>query len=470
MKTANNNSKPNRLRSRQRFDLRMAGVVCLVIGVISWMGCRNSDSGQHPVATKTPVSFLVSCDTNGWIVPCGCTTKQSGGLLRRGTLAARMQSQHPTVVLDVGGAAAGKSDYHRVKLESILKGELAMGIDAHNIGASEAAFGGEIIREIIDELSVPFISTNVCDSNGELLAEPMKLIQRGGQTFAVFGVLDSKLASAELQVKQPRQAILDLLDQLDQPVDGKIVLAYLPREALFELAKQLPEIDVVIGGPTGQTISPTQVGATLVTSATNKGKFVAQAMVDPATKKWSAKIVEVDDTHADDAQQVKNLDDFHRVLEAADFAAPNTGLSDRTLVSAQSDNHYAGNESCKTCHDKDCSHYASTKHSIAWQTLAQKHAHVDPYCQQCHTTGYAASGGFVSISKTPQLFDVGCESCHGPSSKHVENVKSRTTFVAKDQCIQCHDRENSPAFDYEPYWQKIIHGAKTTMLDAEKKQ
>lgn len=431
-------------------------------------GCKKSQTVDQPSAPQTePVSFLVSCDTNGWIVPCGCTTKQSGGLLRRGTLVAKMKSTNPTVVLDAGGAAAGKSDYHQVKLESILKGELAMGIDAHNIGASEAAFGAEVIRSIISDLNAPIISANACDSDGQLIAEPMKLVQQGGQTFAVIGVLDPSFATEGLQIKDPRQAILDLLDHLDTSVDGKIVLAYLPREPLLELAKQLPEIDVVIGGPTGQTIAPTQVGATLVTSATNKGKFVAKLKSDPAAaKKWSAEIVEVDETHSDDTDQIKNLADFHEVLKQADFVARETGLSDRTLVHADTSNHYAGNESCNKCHDKDCTHYTSTKHALAWETLELKHSHVDPYCQQCHTTGYGADGGFVSVKRSPKLFDVGCESCHGPSSKHVEEVKTRTPFVAKDQCIGCHDRENSPLFDYQPYWQKIIHGAKVTMADA----
>jgi len=341
-----------------------------------------------------------------------------------------------------------------------------MGIDAHNIGGSEAAFGAEVIQSIIKDLKAPIISANVCDSDGELVAEPMKLIKRGGQTFAVIGVLDPSFAAAGLQIKDPRQSILDLLDQLETPVDGKIVLGYLPREALMELATQLPEIDVVIGGPTGQTIAPTQVGATLVTSATNKGKFVAKLNVDPeANKKWSAEILEVDETHADDTEQINNLADYHRVLAENDFESPQTGLSDRTLVGANTGDHYAGNESCKQCHDKDCSHYTSTKHSVAWETLEVKHSHVDPYCQQCHTTGYAANGGFVSVKQSPNLFDVGCESCHGPSSQHVKEVKTRTPFVAKDQCISCHDRENSPNFAYQPYWEKIIHGAKVAMKD-----
>ena len=57
--------------------------------------------------------------------------------------------------------------------------------------------------------------------------------------------------------------------------DSAIVLAYLPAEELESLAHELPEVDAVVGGPTLQSIPPHKSGPTLVTSVTNKGKFLA---------------------------------------------------------------------------------------------------------------------------------------------------------------------------------------------------
>lgn len=442
---------------------------CLTLCIILAGGCRSPDSTA--TNSKTKVSFLIAGDTAGWIVPCGCTTKQSGGLLRRGSLVSQMTSETPPIVLDVGGAAAGKSDYHRAKLEAILLGEIKMGLAAHNIGASELAFGASVIRQLESDLAVPFISANVMDSNGELVTEPMKIVSQGGSSFAVIGVIDPMFASGDLHIKDPRQSILDLLDQIDEPIDGIVVLAYLPRESLMELAKQLPEVDAVIGGPTGQTVAATQFGATWVASSTNKGKFVVQLQFDPGeANRWSADVVEVDDSLADDPIQTANLALFHEVLEKADFDAAETGLSNLRFVSSNSDNQFAGNRSCSQCHSQDGTHYASTKHSVAWETLQAKRSQVDPYCQQCHTTGFGAKTGFASIAKTPNLFDVGCESCHGPSSRHVEDPKVRTVFIAQDQCVQCHDRENSPAFEYNSYWQRIVHGAKRITNEASVNQ
>ena len=36
----------------------------------------------------------------------------------------------------------------------------------------------------------------------------------------------------------------------------------------------------------------------------------------------------------------------------------------------------------------------------------------------------------------------------------------RTPFAARDQCVRCHDRENSPEFEFAAYWKKTVKGAK----------
>ena len=42
----------------------------------------------------------------------------------------------------------------------------------------------------------------------------------------------------------------------------------------------------------------------------------------------------------------------------------------------------------------------------------------------------------------------------------VSDPKIRTAFAASaaDQCVRCHDHENSPHFDYATYWPRIKHG------------
>ena len=436
-------------------------IALIAIGLIS-AGCeKKQDATGNAVESKdkTAISFLISADTAGWIEPCGCTTKQSGGLPRRGTMVKTMREQQPTVVLDCGGAAAGVSGYHQLKLESIMAGEAAMGLKAHNVGGSEAAFGAAVLRQIVDEQIVPVFSTNVCDQAGKPIGEKVRWISAGGNRIAVLGVMDPKFSSDQMQVLPAQQSILNAMEAFEEKPDAILVLAYLPRPALMELAKALPEVDVIVGGPTGQTISPTRVGAVLVTSATNKGKFLVQLDYDPdRDQRFEAKVVELDESWSNDPDQVANLKIYHERLAAKDFESPFTGVKKSVAQLMDSKDHFVGNAKCQTCHVADCQHYTTTKHSVAWETLVNKDSHVDPYCQQCHTTGYGSELGFVSIKKSPDLFDVGCESCHGPSSRHCEKTTIKTVYDARDQCLQCHDRENSPLFDYDLYWPKILHG------------
>ena len=442
-------------------------LIALIMVGVACVGCKNkqeatdsgASDGNRQSIEKTAISFLISADTAGWIQPCGCTTKQSGGLPRRGSMAKKMREQKPTIVLDCGGAAAGVSDYHQLKLESIMAGEAAMDLVAHNLGGSEAAFGNDVVQQIIDKQIVPLFSTNVCDSLGQSIGEPVQWVSAGGNRIAVLGVMDPKFKGDHFQVLPPKQSILNAIDTLEEKPDAILVLAYLPRPALMELAKALPEVDAIIGGPTGQTISPTRVGAVLVASSTNKGKFLVQLDYDPKlAQRFEAKVVELDESWADDADQIENLKTYHERLAGKDFESPTTGVKKSIAVVMDSKDHFVGNSKCQTCHTADCQHYTSTKHSVAWETLENKFSHVDPYCQQCHTTGYGSKVGFVSIKQSPNLFDVGCESCHGPSSRHCEKPTIRTVYDARDQCLQCHDRENSPLFNYELYWPKILHG------------
>ena len=61
-----------------------------------------------------------------------------------------------------------------------------------------------------------------------------------------------------------------------------------------------------------------------------------------------------------------------------------------------------------------------------------------------------------------------CENCHGPGSRHIELVDSGaddpgavmrvTKQQARDsQCLECHDNDNSPDFDFDKYWPDVEH-------------
>lgn len=423
-------------------------------------GCRPAS----PTMTR-PLVVLVSGDTAGWIVPCGCTSNQSGGLPRRANYLAAVRTQAEVVLADVGGAPAGKSAYDRLKFEAILQGERAMGIDAHNLGAAEAALGADYLRDVARRLDVPLLSANVAGPDGQRVAPPVRIVAKAGRRIAIVGVLSPRYAADGLKISPPREAVLEALQNVAGGYDAAVVLAYLPEEELQLLAEALPEVDVVVGGPTGQPLPPKQIGPTLLLSATRQGKFLARLDASsPGPPRWQGKIVELTDRLADDPLQVANVARFRATLGERDFSAVETSFASPLPPDVPTGFAVAGTESCAACHADDCDDWYDSDHAKAWQTLQKKGAHVDPDCQRCHTTGYGQPGGFLSALKTPNRTQVGCESCHGPSQGHVRNPKIPTAYAgeARNHCTGCHDRENSPKFDYDSYWPQIDHGAPAT--------
>jgi mono/diheme cytochrome c family protein len=168
--------------------------------------------------------------------------------------------------------------------------------------------------------------------------------------------------------------------------------------------------------------------------------------------------VELTGDYTDDAGQLANVKTYLAELDRLDFTADQTGLVPPLPADTPAEYRIAGNATCVDCHQRDDQLWKASRHAKAWEDLKQMGRQVDPYCQQCHTTGYGLPGGFISVGKSLNLVGVGCENCHGPSQSHVENPDIKTSFDAKDQCVRCHDRENSPKFGYDHYWEKIKHG------------
>ena len=437
----------------------------LVVTMTGLMGCGLM-VGCRPSAPSRPLRVVVSGDTTGWIVPCGCTSNQSGGLPRRASLVDKLRSTADVILADVGGAPQGTSPYDQAKFEAILRGEMLMGIAAHNIGAGEAKLGPAELRRLAMKLGFLWLSANVRDRVGQFLGDSVRIYPANGRRVALVGVLAERYATKELQVTPPRQAVLDALLHVDGQYQAAIVLAYFPEDELRQFAESLPEVDVVLGGPTGQPIAPKQLGPTLLASATSKGKFVVQldAPAIRSAERWGGSIVELNQRFADDPRQMANLKQFRADLAGWDFASRQTGFAEPLPPGLPKGYAVAGTESCRKCHAADGQSWQTSKHAAAWKSLTATGAYVDPECQRCHTTGYGLPGGFASVRQSKAGVDVGCESCHGPSQGHAADPAVRTPHFrqAKNQCLGCHDRENSPKFAYDEYWRKIQHGQKVT--------
>lgn len=116
---------------------------------------------------------------------------------------------------------------------------------------------------------------------------------------------------------------------------------------------------------------------------------------------------------------------------------------------------YVGSEACGGCHAPAMEWWQNHAHGNAYATLEERNKQFNLSCVGCHVTGYNRPGG-ATVVQNEGLTNVGCESCHGPGSKHVEDRKAPaavnvTRVVPEPTCKQCHVPEHSDRFQYDAY-------------------
>ena len=150
-------------------------------------------------------------------------------------------------------------------------------------------------------------------------------------------------------------------------------------------------------------------------------------------------------------------EDFSEIESSAEDKGKVVFLESRPEV--KSGTSYAGNDSCRECHPEAFKKWLGTKHSKSFETLENDKEEKTSRCLRCHSTGYGRRSGFIDSESTPDLREVGCETCHGPGKDHVrapKNKKMETVYgITSDcptcglsvTCKRCHNMRQDPNFD-----------------------
>ena len=131
-------------------------------------------------------------------------------------------------------------------------------------------------------------------------------------------------------------------------------------------------------------------------------------------------------------------------------------LSFPSSASAAEKNAYIGSKACSACHEEQYDSFMKhSKKAHSWNAIAimkpkLKETELEK-CYECHTTGYK-NNGFKSIESTPELADVGCETCHGPGSEHAATQDPEKIIhkPSVETCTACHSSERIQDFKFKP--------------------
>lgn len=535
-----------------------AGFAIVVLMTASAGSCsqeaRHETTPQRIEAADLPrpdLRLLVLTDLDGYLEPCGCTSRPLGGIDR---LAARLAEVRrdgvPSVLVAAGNLffhdAPQGEDAERARQQEVWRAETVadvlgrLELAAAAPGPTDFAFGTETFVELARRAPFPLLAAGLelaPASQGEgppsALLAPTALVTAGTTKVGIVGLADLRRPDGSLpegvrENAELREAGRDAVRAL-RASGAEIVVALVrgDRRTARRLATGIDGIDFVVqGGVDEAEPSPpvTGEGAVLLHAArqghgvtvvdvfrrgegpwTDASVWTREAQrahlgsqIDALRRRiaewerdtnvdaddlaaqrtrlsrleqqaaallraprtegnvFSARFEELGPEAARDARITALLDDYDRRVNEHNRRA----FADwRPEPAAEGQPHYVGSQACASCHGAAVRWWRTTPHGRAYATLVDQNKNFNLSCVGCHVTGYLRPGG-STVTHVDGLENVGCESCHGPGSQHVQNPTGAAVNVVRSPvestCTGCHNAEHSDRFHFDTYRQLLI--------------
>jgi len=384
--------------------------------------------------------------------------------------------ESPQVILDTGNFSDNPTAAGEIKTRSLLEAMERLGYAAVNVGERELLMGYDDFAKKTAGISLPFVSTNlVRQDTKEPVLEPYVVIEakRGlGKPPFRIGVLGvvrfnplfrkSGPDGSSLVIASPKEMVKRYLPELRRRADAVVLLAALHQDDARLLAREVPGIDFILGAYGGYTSAgDSPEGTTTILYAGNQGKELGEARVFFEGDKLARAVSTMHHLSVRYPDAETMLQFTNEVASRLNAQAALRRQAAEEVKSAAGRAPFAGAAACGTCHVAEHEQWQSTAHARALEALVEQKKQGDLACLTCHVTGAGEEGGFRDPEASPHLVGVTCESCHGPGAEHAARPVRGYGKTDVSSCIGCHNRQNSPRFDYYVYLPKVVHAARS---------
>jgi hypothetical protein len=470
-------------------------------------GCTTAKPVVSPTGAPKKVTLFFTAELRGFLGPCGCSENMRGGISRAAfQVAEARKAGSPVYLVDTGDGLFGTLQLpedavpqQERKAKALAQSWKAMGLTLRATGPLDDARGAAF-RQSLQLPELPSGSFKVLDGVA-LVSAPTTAAARtlaaqartAGARFVTalvplpfpeltresfdapevdlfvssrakdaFAAEESKFAGAATKVAQVQSKGRSLL-RVDVffNADGKVewlrgdgerdreLYALDQRIELLRMQVNEPALDDQLKALRKAKLEDVISRRALLAETplpVPEGKAAAMARFIPleSNSPKDPAVQEVEKQYDVDVGQI-NL----AWAKANGVSCPPATADRRAFV---------GTAVCVTCHAEADEVFKKTKHQVAFKALVDvgKQYHLD--CVGCHVTGWKQPGGVCRIDETAGREEVGCESCHGPGDAHAKQpMKTNIARGAEPAtCVGCHDRENSPQFDFDAYAGKIV--------------
>jgi len=232
----------------------------LIIIIIVLLGVGGYSYYEENSASRTKyITILHTNDVHGRIEPFKYEDKKGliGGMARRAALIKALEGSNENVVtVDAGDFAQGSLFFNIFSGIPDVKLMHAAGYDIATLGNHEFDKGLKVTKEIVKQSEFPFVCANIRFTGDKELQEMIKpyVIKDYNEVKVAFigliseqlKILANKLDDVEIldSVKTGRE----IAEKINSEVDLIVVISHMGEDDDIELAKAVPEIDVIIGG------------------------------------------------------------------------------------------------------------------------------------------------------------------------------------------------------------------------------
>ena len=505
--------------------------------------------------TRPDFVVLVTGQQHGYLMPCGCSKPQKGGLERRYNFIKLLEAKGwPVVPVDVGdvpqihGPANLPNIQGPIKYRYTMKAMRAMKYAAVGFGSFEDA---QPLHKCFDEwcfneAQPPMLGANLIDKEGiykskdNACIHDVRFTATAGLSIGITALIGPSVSELKMKDRKFEYAgsadvLPRVLKQLDDGkadfrvmlYQGSMTQGMKGREPeAYELVKKYPQFQlaVCLSEDDEPSSSANTIGKTMAVRVGHKARYVGVVGVwktgkpeQPFTLKYQ--LVELGEEFMTpkgtegDHPIINLMEEYTAELKRDNYLAryPQAVHPFEVEIKGVGGRapSFVGSEACKGCHSDAYKKWLKTPHSHAYKTLEDtehpKLRQYDPECVVCHVVGFGYKTGFRDEPSTPKLKNVGCESCHGPASGHIEQEQLRTTgkaapFAQKWRelmnpyrtpdgvekpadkakrilradvfCQSCHDKDNDVHWLHNAFERKwlLIHHYEREKLDEEYKK
>jgi Cytochrome c554 and c-prime len=514
------------MRARSRWTICLVLGVLAACGASTCDRGKPPPAKVAPAAPapRADLRLVLLTDPRGYLEPCGCSQRPLGGLDKLASVvAAARKDGVPTLVLAAGQLvvgtelrpedAEGARKQEELRAQTFVEAWKEIGIAAATPAALDLALPAAERADLIARSGFPWIADNVeglakaqlFDAGGikvgvlglsgddtALVASTSERLRAQGAQLVVALVSADRRTARVVAGKGPDVVVMGGLDQekpLPPSVLGGAVLlhagfqgqsavtvdvgikpqgdwedasSWTAQDAGRELDRKIDELHRRIRAwEADKKVAAADLAAQRARLQELKDERAKPRAPSYAGRWFNATLVELAPEVRGDPAIAAKLDAHDRRVNDANHEL----LKDRVPVPAPAGSaHYAGSESCASCHKDAYDWWKDTKHGRAYATLERVHKEFNLSCVGCHVTGYNQPGG-STVTHVAELKNVGCESCHGPGSLHNARpdlagliMKSPTETT----CLGCHTHEHSDRFAYQAFRDMLIvpgHGA-----------